>query len=556
MADTKYTLGEYRAPLDDIGFILNHISGIADFDDWDGEFAQEILQHAAKFVEGVIAPNEPDLDCQPPRMENGRVKVSPLLVEIAQKYAEDGWFGLNVPEEWGGQGLPDILSNAVLEMICGASMNAGMLTSCPPAALKLVLGEGSDEQKNRYVPGLVTGEYASTIVLSEAQAGSDLRLIRTTAKQQEDGNWALEGGKVFCSNADHDISPNILHCVLARTEGADAGTKGLSLFLCPAVLPDGSRNAIDVTRFEEKMGIHASPTCQVNFDSAWAEMVGEPGEGLSRMFTMMNAMRLDVSVQGVGLCQIALQRSHAYAAERLQGRSLDRESNVPDPLPINNHGDIKRMLLTQEAYAMGSRTMVYRTAVELKMDEHSPLAAFMLPVCKVFASDSANEAASMAVQIHGGYGFVKEYQVEQISRDARITRIFEGANGLHATNLAVSLQRPRGKEGAAAFAADIQSAIELCASADIKLTAGALKNALGQWQTAVDALSAVSDPGQVAYDFMKMTGLLAMAAAWGRIEQAAEFTSDPDHTIATATFVREWMLPETEFLARRIKKFS
>tara|TARA_B100001964_G_scaffold235660_1_gene296137 strand:- start:361 stop:2031 length:1671 start_codon:yes stop_codon:yes gene_type:complete len=547
-ADREYTLGDYRAPLGDIGFILNHVSGIADFDFWDREFSGEILQHAAKFVEGVIAPKEPVLDTQSPRMEDGRVKVSSLLKEIAVQYAEDGWFGLNVPEEFGGQDQPDILSNAVLEMICGASLNAGMLTSCPPAALKLLVGEGSEEQKARYVPGLVSGEYASTIVLSEAQAGSDLRLIRTTAKPDGNGDWTLEGGKVFCSNADHDITPNILHCILARTEGAAEGTRGLSLFLCPAVLPDGTRNNIQVTRFEDKMGIHATPTCVVNFDAAWAEMVGEPGEGLRRMFTMMNAMRLDVAVQGIGLCQIALQRGSAYAAERLQGRSLGKEANG-DTVTINHHGDIKRMLQTMEAFALGGRTMVYRTAVELEKSQTSPLAAIMLPVCKVFVSDAANEAAHMAIQIHGGYGFCKEYQVEQIARDARITRIFEGANGLHATNVAVSLQKPAGQAAAEAFTADIEAALEAYVA---ETGRNALQQPLDDWLRASEAVENMSDPGMVAYDYMRLTGLTAFAAAWARIDAAAANAAYPARIKKIAAFVRDYMTPETEFLANRI----
>ena len=355
----------------------------------------------------------------------------------------------------------------------------------------------------------------------------------------------MEGGKVFCSNADHDITPNILHCILARTEGAAEGTRGLSLFLCPAVLPDGTRNNIQITRFEEKMGIHASPTCVVNFDGAWAEMVGKPGEGLRRMFTMMNAMRLDVAVQGVGLCQVALQRGAAYAAERLQGRSLDRESNQPDPVTIDHHGDIKRMLLTMEALALGGRTMVYRTAVELEKSQTSPLAALMLPVCKVFTSDAANENANMAVQIHGGYGYCKEYQVEQIARDARITRIFEGANGLHATNLAVALQKPAGQASAEAFTADIEEAIDLNPSDE-------LKSALSHWRQAADAVAAMTDPGMIAYDYLRLTGLTACTAAWARLEAAADNAADPAHIRDVAEFVREYLAPETEFLAKRI----
>jgi 3-(methylthio)propanoyl-CoA dehydrogenase len=552
----NYTSGDYRSPVDDILFALNEAAGVERLDGWDAASAKEIIDHAARFVDGVVAPGEPDLDNQPPRIEAGRVRVSPVARDIVRQYADNGWYGINVAEEFGGQGLPDVLGNVVLEMVSGASLNISMNVTCPPAALKLVAAEGSDKQKSHYIPGLVNGDYSATIVLSEPQAGSDLRLIRTTAHLDEnggeDGVWILTGGKVFCSNGDQDITPNILHCILARTEGAPEGSRGLSLFLCPAVLPDGSRNNISVSRIEEKMGLHASPTCQINFDEARAEMVGEPGEGLGRMFTMMNAMRLDVAIQSIGLCQVALQRSHAYAAERRQGRNLDRNSDADDPQTIDQHGDISRMLLRQRALTLGCRAMTYRTAVDLGMDQHSPLAAMMLPVCKVFASDAANECADMAIQIHGGYGFIKDYRVEQIARDARISRIYEGANGLHATNLAVSLKKSNGQISTEAFTADIGLAIEAASSNGLTATATALQLSLDHWQQASTFIANMADPGFVAYDYMRLTGLLAFATSWSRMEAAGNASPDPKDLITQAAFVRQYMLPETEHLLRTI----
>jgi alkylation response protein AidB-like acyl-CoA dehydrogenase len=548
MSDSEYSPGDYRAPIKDILFALEHAGEAGRLTGWDGEFNAEILKHSVRFVEGVIAPTEPDLDTQPPRLINGRVIVSPLLAKNVKHFTDGGWYGLNVPKKLGGQGLPTVISNILFEMIAGASLNTFMVTSCATAALKLLVSEGSRDQQERYISGILSGEYNTTIVLSEPQAGSDLRLIQTTGTASQEGGWRIHGTKVFCSGADHDMNPNILHCILAQTEGTPQGAKGLSLFLCPAVRPDGTRNNISVTRIEDKMGLHAAPTCQVSFDGAEAEMLGQSGEGLKRMFTMMNAMRIDVAIQGVGLCQIALQRSMAYAESRIQGRSISTNAAGHEAVPINQHGDIRRMLLSQDALVKGTRALVYRTAIELELDKNSKLAAFLLPVCKVFASDAACDAADMAIQIHGGYGYVRDYQIEQILRDARVCRIFEGANGLHATNLATSLRKPFGAELADAFELDIISAID----ATDPEVAKPLFDALERWRQSKDLVAAMTDPGMVAYDFMKLTGLIAFSASWSRLEAASSQADDPEHIRKLAKYVRDRMLPEAEFYFYRV----
>jgi hypothetical protein len=277
-------------------------------------------------------------------------------------------------------------------------------------------------------------------------------------------------------------------------------------------------------------------------------MLGQSGEGLKRMFTMMNAMRIDVAIQGVGLCQIALQRSMAYAESRIQGRSISTNAAGHEAVPINQHGDIRRMLLSQDALVKGTRALVYRTAIELELDKNSKLAAFLLPVCKVFASDAACDAADMAIQIHGGYGYVRDYQIEQILRDARVCRIFEGANGLHATNLATSLRKPFGAELADAFELDIISAID----ATDPEVAKPLFDALERWRQSKDLVAAMTDPGMVAYDFMKLTGLIAFSASWSRLEAASSQADDPEHIRKLAKYVRDRMLPEAEFYFYRV----
>jgi hypothetical protein len=334
-----------------------------------------------------------------------------------------------------------------------------------------------------------------------------------------------------------------MHLVLARTQGAPAGVKGLSLFLAPSHLPDDSRNAISVVRLEEKMGMHASPTCQVAFDGAWAEIIGAPGEGLKRMFTMMNAERLDVAVQGVGLAEVALQRSLAYAAERKQGRAGAGEG----PDSIAKHGDVRRMLLTQMALAMGCRAMVMRTLVDLELGETPALMELMTPVCKAFATDAAQEAASLAIQIHGGYGFLREYRVEQIARDARITPIYEGTNGIQAQTVAGRVIRLDNGAALAELKADVTEAMTKAQPA----TAAALAKALDALDRASEAVLARREVGLIATSYLRLLGLIGFAAAWSRLEASAHAAPNPERIRSVAAFAREWMLPEVEHLAER-----
>ncbi len=541
---------DYKSPTVDILFALEHGAAASRLADWDAELAREIVGQSARFVDNEVAPLEPLADQSPPRMVDGRIKIEPKVVAAVKALYAGGWVGLSMPTELGGQGLPRVLTTALLEMIAGASLNFMMLISCPEAAMALVLNQGSEKQKKHYVPGLANGEFSSTIVLSEPQAGSDLSLMQTKAQQDADGNWSISGNKVFISNADHDLTANIVHCILARVPDAGGGgLKDLTLFLCPAVLEDGSRNNIHISRIEEKLGIHVTPTCQVSFEGAKAEIVGEPGQGLTRMFTMMNAMRLDVAAQGTGMCEIATQRSWVYAAERQQGRSSVPKSGDGRAVAINRHGDIRRQLLTQRAYAEGTRAMLYRTAVDLELGHNPALVDLMTAVCKVLASDAAVESANMAIQIHGGYGFIREYRVEQILRDARICRIFEGANGLHATNLAGRLIRIKNGACVTAFEQEIAQA-----GIENQAWASALGRAGAAWSEATEAVQQKTDSGFTAYAYMDLTGLVALAVAWSRLAAAADQAPNPERTRETADFVMNWMLPEADFLARRIKE--
>ena len=543
---------DYKTPVEDMLFALKYGAEADRLPDWDDDLARDIITQAGRFVDQEIAPLDPLADVRPPVLIDNRVKVAPELVAAVGKFTESGWLGLAMPEAFGGQGLPGVLTSAVLEMLGGACVNILMMVACPEAAMRLILDQANEDQKKRFIPGIVSGEYSTTIVLSEPQAGSDLSLIATKAQQDDDGVWRLTGNKVFTSNADHDITPNILHCVLARTGDEESGARGLSLFLCSAVLPDGQRNTIRVDRIEDKMGLHASPTCQVFFDGAEAEIVGAPGEGLMRMFTMMNAMRIDVAAQGTGLCQVAAQRSRDYAADRRQGRALQPDQQDKGAVPINRHGDVRRGLLTQTAWVEGLRSMLYRSAVDIELGENPALVELMTPVCKVLATDAAVECANIAIQIHGGYGYIKEYRVEQILRDARIGRIFEGANGLHATNLVTRTLAARGGASAEAFEQDCKDAILASRAVGTSGMAEALSEGLVAWRASRDAVAKLTDPGFVAYPFMELTGLLALGVAWSRLEKNADASANPERIRTTAAFVRDWMLPETKFLSERI----
>jgi alkylation response protein AidB-like acyl-CoA dehydrogenase len=437
-----------------------------------------------------------------------------------------------------------VLASAVSEMLSGACVTFQMILSLGQGAMRAIAANGSRIQQERYLPKLVSGEWLATMCLTEPQAGSDLGLTRTMAEPVGDGRYRLTGSKIFISGGDQNMTDNIVHLVLARTPGAPAGVKGLSLFLCPAMRGEGQRNAVACVRLEEKMGMHSSPTCQMAFDGAEAEMLGTEGQGLAHMFVMMNAERIDVGIQGVGLAEVAGQRSRTYAAERRQGRAEGGSGTVS----INRHADVRRMLLTQIALTEGCRALLYRTEVELELKRNAALVDFLTPVCKGFATDSAVESAQLAIQIHGGYGYLKEYRVEQILRDARITPIYEGTNGIQANTLADRVLRIGAS--AEAFRGEIADAI---AAAQTE-TKQALRDAMSAWERATEALLARPAAGAAATSYLRLSGLVAVAAAWARLETAAEHSPNPQRTRSAAAFHRDWLLPECAHLTQLVAR--
>ncbi|MCC7166336.1 MAG: acyl-CoA dehydrogenase family protein [Rhodospirillales bacterium] len=535
---------DYRAPLDDILFAIEVGAEAERLPGWDGDLVRQMLGEAARFVEAEVAPLDPVADAVGAKLDGGRVRLPPGFRAVYAKYREGGWPGLTAPEAFGGQNQPVIVYSALSEMLAGSCAALHMVLALIQGTLRTIAAHGSADQKALWLPRLISGEWLTTMCLSEPQAGSDLGLCRTKAEPQADGSWSISGGKIFISGGDHDLVDGILHLVLARTGGPELGTKGLGLFLCPSILPDGTRNRVSVVRIEEKMGLHGSPTCQMAFDGAKAEIVGAPGEGLMRMFTMMNALRVDVGIQGVAYAEIARQRAQAYAAERKQGRGGDGATAL-----INRHGDVRRMLMAQSAFALACRALVYRTAVELDLGQRPALVDFLTPIGKTFASEAAIESAHLAVQVHGGYGYLREYRVEQILRDSRITAIYEGANGIHAMNMAGRLVRQGNGACLTAFRDDIGLAIAKARPE----SRDSLGFGLAQWEGATKAILARTDPSLAAASYLRLCGILAAGAALFRLEAQAERAPNPERLMAAALYWRGFLMPETRLLAERVE---
>jgi alkylation response protein AidB-like acyl-CoA dehydrogenase len=501
----------FRAPVDDIVFSLLNVARADRLDGLDVELMREIIGHFADFAEAVIAPLDESGDRQGCRLEEGRVRMPDGFAQAYADYAAQGWPGLTLPEAHGGQALPGVVLAAVSEIFSGACHSLQMVTGLVPGAARTIERFGSDEQKARYLPRLASGAWLSTMCLTEPGAGSDLSGVRTKALPSNDG-WRISGEKIFISGGDQDLSEDILHLVLARTGAPEAGVKGLSLFLCPS-RTEGVRNTISVTRIEEKMGLHASPTCQLLFDNAHAELIGAEGEGLRAMFTMMNHARLDVALQGVAHAARAYDIARAYADERKQGRKPDGS-----PAVLSDHADVRRMLRTQRCLALGARAMCHLALVELELGQRPQLAEFLTPLCKVFSTEAGMRSADLGIQVLGGYGYLQEYRVEQTFRDARITAIYEGANGIHELGLATRGLTVHQGTGADAFA-DLVSEL---ADGDADVLA-----LLSAWRKLRGDVAASDRPDEQAHAFAQVSAQLFFRAVCVRITEVRLDAPDP-----------------------------
>ena len=511
----------FEAPTEEILFSLRHVAGVDRLSDWDEETARDILGHFAELAEGAIAPLNASGDAEGARLENGRVRMPEGFAGAYRLIAEGGWQGLTAPEEFGGMGLSPVIGAGVSEVFSGANHALQMVCNLVPGAISTLMRFGTEDQKASWIPRLAGGEVLSTMCLTEPGAGSDLSAIRSRALRDGEG-WRIEGEKIFISGGDQDLSDGILHLVLARTGVPEDGVRGLSLFLCPG------QPGAKVTRIEEKLGLHASPTCHMVFDGAGAELVGAEGEGLKAMFTLMNHARLDVALQGTAHAERAARIARAYAGERRQGRLPDGAAAM-----LADHADVRRMLDEQAILAMTARAMCHVTLVELEEGGRPALAEFLTALCKVFGSEAGIAAADLGIQILGGYGYLTEYGMEQVWRDARICAIYEGANGIHTRGLATRGLRPGG--GAEAF----EDLVAELSDGD----AGAAE-ALEAWRHARHWLGNAPDPTPHAEAFYRKTAGLLRRAIWCRIGRVADRHPDPERIRHLADCVlKAWEFP-------------
>ena len=434
----------YRAPIADIAFTLKHSAGLQRaledglYGDLTEDVVDAVLEEAGKFASTVIAPLNTIGDKHGTPLRDGAVTMPPGWKEAYTAWAQGGWNGLAAPEQWGGQGLPHALNSACLEMWNSASMAFGIGPVLTMAAIDALAAHGTDDLKRRYLGKLVSGEWMGTMQLTEPQAGSDVGALRTKAERSGDGTYRITGQKIFITYGEHDLTDNIIHFVLARLSDAPPGTKGISLFLIPKIMPDGSRNDVRAHSVEHKLGIHASPTCTMIYgDQGGAKgfLIGEENKGMLCMFTMMNRARLAVGLQGVGIAERATQQALAYARERKQGAAG----------AIIAYPDVKRMLLTMRGLTGAARAICYATGIaidrslraktEVARKAAHERASLLTPVAKAFSTDIGIEVASLGVQVHGGMGYIEETGAAQHFRDARIAAIYEGTNGIQALDL-------------------------------------------------------------------------------------------------------------------------
>jgi hypothetical protein len=532
----------YRAPLRDIRFVVHEV---LDFeqnyraygrDDLNRDLLEGILEEGARFAEDVLAPTNRIGDEHGLTFENGQVKAPPGFKEAYDRYCKDGWITMTADPEWGGQGLPEGFSLAFGEMLVSGNMAWRMYSGLTESAALTIEAHASEELKRAYLPKMVSGEWSGTMCLTEAHSGTDLGILRTKAEPRADGSFSVTGTKIFISAGDHDLTSNIVHLVLARLPDAPPGTRGISLFVVPKFLPDpngdaGKANGVTCGSIEHKMGIHASPTCVMHFNESVGWLVGKPNEGLACMFTMMNHARLGVGLQGHGQSELAWQASIAYANDRLQGRAMTGPKEPGKPAdPIIVHPDIRRMLLTQKAFVEGGRVLCFLTGREIDSAHMNPdeaqrkrssdLIAFLTPVVKGFLTEVAMEVTSLAVQIHGGSGFIRETGVEQLMRDARITPIYEGTNGIQALDLlGRKVFGTGGKSQQMISARMVESIQKFGALPELAPLAADLGKRLEQWGklTAEVGKAAMTNPeevGAAATDYLQVAGYMCLGWCW------------------------------------------
>ena len=433
-------MSEYIAPLPEMTFLVNGLMGTKNSDsDIDKDMVEAILEEASKLASGVLSPINRLGDIESSILKDGRVITPKGFKEAYKQYCDNGWNSVPFPEKYGGQELPWLIAFPIQEMWQSANMSFGLCPLLNQGAVDAILSHGTEEQKEIYLPKLISGEWTGTMNLTEPQAGSDLAAITTKAVKQENDSYKISGQKIFITYGDHDMSENIIHLVLARTPDAPAGVKGISLFIVPKFI-DGKKNDVECVSLEHKLGIHASPTCTMSFGDkggATGYLVGKENEGLKYMFTMMNNARLSVGLQGVAIAQRAYQQAKEYACERVQGKSITGQG---DKVTIENHPDVKRMLIDMRAKIMACRALTYYAASCIDIaksgdSEALAMVGLLTPIVKSYCTDMAVDVTSTAIQVHGGMGYIEETGAAQYYRDARILPIYEGTNGIQSLDL-------------------------------------------------------------------------------------------------------------------------
>ena len=579
----------YTPPLRDMQFVMHELL------DYPGQYAQlpafaevnrelidQVVEEGGKFAAEVVYPLNRSGDVEGCHFDQatGAVTTPQGFKEAYRQFVEGGWPALSCGTEYGGQGLPRALNTALYEMLNSANQAWTMYPGLAHGAYECIAAHGTPEQRKAWLPKLISGEWGATMCLTEAHCGTDLGMLRTKAVPQADGSYALTGGKIFISGGEHDFVPNIIHLVLARLPDAPPGTRGISLFIVPKFVPDaagnpGERNGIRCGAIEHKMGIRASATCQMNMEGAKGWLLGEPNKGLAAMFVMMNAARIAVGMQSLGLSEVAYQNAVAYARDRIQSRSLAGPKTPDKPAdPIIVHPDVRRMLLTARAYAEGGRMLAFYTVMMLDRELDHPdaeakkdaaeIVSLLTPVVKAFLTDNGWQAVTECQQVFGGHGYIAEWGMEQFVRDARINMIYEGTNTIQSLDL---LGRKVLQDGGARlkrFGRLIEAFIEEHGIEEdmqefINPLADLAKKFTGlTMEVGLKARQNPEEMGAAAVPYLRLMGHLAFAWLWARaariaLEPAARGEPFYVAKLATARFYFQRLFPETAMLMRQVR---
>jgi alkylation response protein AidB-like acyl-CoA dehydrogenase len=573
----------YTAPVKDMQFLLHDVLKVSEADipgysDLDRSFTEAVFDEAAKVAQDILTPLNVVGDVEGCTLENGVVRTPKGFKQAFDTLREGGWMSLDAAPEYGGQGLPYLMHTAVNETFVSANMAFNMYQGLTHGAYSAILVHGTEEQKAKWLPKMVSCEWTGTMNLTEPHCGTDLGMMRTKAEPQADGSYKITGQKIFISAGDHDMASNIVHLVLAKAPGGGEGTKGISLFIVPKVLVNedgslGARNAVSVGKVEEKMGIHGNATCVMNYDGATGWLLGDLHKGMKAMFTMMNEARLGVALQGYAMAEAAYQNALAYAKDRLQGRDVTGVKNPTGPAdPLIVHPDIRRNLMEQKSFVEGARALTYWGATLIDRAHTGDMAAdglvgLLTPVLKGFQTDKGFEMAVQAQQVFGGHGYIEEWGMSQFARDARIAQIYEGANGIQALDLVGRKLATDGGKHVMAFFEMVKAECKSHEGDDrMKGFVEPLKAASKALQQAgmFFMQNGMKNPNAAlagSYDFMHMMGHVCLGLMWTRMAKAAYEALDAgaqdrdfyEAKIATGRFYMARQLPACAMHLARIE---